>query len=124
MHKRAFSESIDSPASRAHTRAPSLEAPLPGVACSNSSRDQKRSLGRSADKCGCVCGGGVCGVCGVCVGCAWGVPRGVCGVLGCCVDPGTCTTLVCRAGEVHFGPAHRYSSVKGERALKLPIRVV
>ena len=78
MHKRAFYESNDYPASRAHSWVPLLEAPLPGVACSNSSRDQKRSLGRSADKCGCVCVGCVCGVC---VGCVWGVRgvyRGVC----------------------------------------------
>ena len=49
MHKLAFSESNDSPASRAHTRAPSLEAHLPGVACSNLSRVQKGPFCRSAD---------------------------------------------------------------------------
>ena len=49
MHTKAFPEPIDSRTTRAHSQATSLEAPLPGVACSNSSRVQKGSLGRPAD---------------------------------------------------------------------------
>ena len=49
MLTEAFSEHNDSRTTRAHSQAPLLEAPLPGVACSNSSRVQKGPLGRPAD---------------------------------------------------------------------------
>ena len=49
MNTEAFSEQNDSRTTRAHSQIPSLEAPLPGVACSNSLRVQKGSLGRPAD---------------------------------------------------------------------------